>query len=310
MNLKFALIVGSVALVGSAAHAQLVFGHTLYSSANPGLSGAYYLDITSGNATQLWIGQTSPGKTNALAADEAGRTLYSVDSARVMQWSYNTVGTTPTLINGLYRMGSNGTVYATGVDGLAFANGKLYGYTNYNAGGSANFVEDGIYLIDPSITTGGTPNMSLVWQHSDLAYNLQGLEFNSADGLFYATNTSANNAHGIYTIDVFGDGSINKVADFDPFLANPDGLAIGGGHIWLTGKQSGDTTLKIVGYNLSAQTYDEAFELDGFSSNARSTGATWAPGVLSEPVPEPATLAALGMGALALLRRKKKNKPQ
>lgn len=308
MNYRFGLLVGGLTLLASAAHAQLVFGDTYFSSGAPGLSGAFYLDVQSGNAQQLWTGANVAGSGNrrvdGLASDETNRVLYGNSAARLYKWDYATPGATPAFINGLYRLGSNGTTYATGVNGLAVANQKVYAYTNYNAGGSAAFVEDGIYEIDTSIV-GTTPNMTLKWQHADLAYNLEGLDFNAANGLFYATNTSAANAQGIYTVDVFGTGTINKIADFDGFLPAPDGLAVGGGHVWLTGKASGGTELRIVGFNLTTGVYDEAFSLGGFPTTGYSTGAAWAPNALT-PVPEPATLAALGLGAAALLRRRKR----
>jgi len=305
MNFRMTLVFGGLTLLGTAAHAQLVFGHNYYSSGAAGVTGAFYLDVNTGIAKQLWTGQSNTGKTNGLAADAANGIVYSVNSARLSKWSYGNVGTAPAQINGLYRLGANNIVYATGVDDLAFANGKLYGYTNYNVGVpvAAN-LQDGIYEIDTTNTTSGTPNMTLKWQHADLAYNLQGLDFNAADGLFYATNTPNDTSqNGIYTIDVLGSGNVVKVADFDPFLTKPDGLAIGGGHLWLTGKQSGETSLKIAGYNLTTHLYDEFFTLDGLDANARGTGAEWIPGAI--PVPEPATMAALGFGALALLRRRK-----
>ncbi len=291
----------------SAAHAQLVFGSTApFSSSSPAFSGAYYLNLQTATATQLWTGASNK-KVNGLAADNTNGILYGNDSARIYKWNYNSVGTAPTQINGLYRLGANNLVYATGVDGLASANGKVYAYTNFNAGvPAAAQLEDGIYEINTSITTSATPNMTLKWQHADLAYNLQGLDFNEADGLFYAANTSGANATGIYTVDVLGTGNITKIADFDStFLPTADGLAVGGGHVWLTGKLSGDTALKIEGYNLSTHQFDEFFALDGFGTTARSTGATWAPNAIA-PVPEPTTMAALGLGALALVRRRRK----
>ncbi|HZH99299.1 MAG TPA: PEP-CTERM sorting domain-containing protein [Fimbriimonadaceae bacterium] len=300
MSFRSLIILGAVSVAGSA-NAQLVFGHTYYSSTEPGFSGAVYLDVQTGQSKQLWTGAGSR-KVNGLAADNTNQIMYANDAALLLRWSFGALGTQPTQINGLYRLGSNNTVYATGVDGLAFANSKLYAYTNYNAGGSAAFVEDGIYEVDVNNTTAATPNMTLKWMHSDLQYDLKGLEFNSGDGLFYATNTAAANAAGIYTIDVLGSQAITKIADFHPSLGTPDGLAIGGGYIWLTGKQTGDTTLKVVGYNLATHAYDQFFSVAGFSTTGRGTGATWAP----QAVPEPGTLAALGLGALALLRRRRK----
>lgn len=309
MTYRFGLMLGGAMLLGTAAHAQLVFGDNFsYSAANAGLTGAFYLDVQTGNAQQIWTAVSNAGgtsrKVNGLAADENNRVLYSVNAARLWKWDYATVGTNPTFVNGLYRLGADNLTYATGVNGLAVAQGKLYAYTNFNAAAGAA-VEDGIYEVNTSIV-GAIPNMTPKWSHVDLAYNLEGLDYNSANGLFYATNNSAANAHGIYTVDVFGGGAITKIADFDSFLPNPDGLAVGGGHVWLTGAANGGTELRIAGYNLATGVYDEAFSLSGFPTGTFSSGATWAPNALT-PVPEPATLAAVGFGALALLRRRRKS---
>lgn len=309
MTHKLALVAIGAVMFGSAAQAQLVFGHTYFSTSAPGVSGAFYLDVTTGNGQQLWTGANVSGsgnrRVNGLAADNANGVIYGNSSARLYKWEFGDIGATPAFINGFYRLGSNGTTYATGVDGLAVANGKVYAYTNYNASGSGAFVEDGIYEVDTTVNT-AVPNMTLRWQHNDLAYNLQGIEFNSEDGLFYAANIGDVNAKGIYTIDVFGSGAITKIADFDPFITLPDGLAVGGGHVWLTGSDSASQSIRVAGYNLVTGQYDEAFQLDGMGTSSYSTGATWAPGALN-PVPEPATMAALGLGAIALIRRKRKS---
>lgn len=284
------------------AHGQLVFGDGYYSSSTPGISGAFYLDITTGNATHLWTGASNK-KVTALAADNVNGILYSADNARFNAWNFGSVAA-PTMVNGFYRKGTNGTTYATFVGGLAFAQGKLYAYTNYNAGGGSNVI-DGIYQIDTTNKTSGTPNMSLVWSHPDLAYNFLGFDYDAENGLFYATNNPNNSSEaGIYSIDLLGTGEIKKIANFDSRVAVPDGLAAGGGHLWLTGKAANDTTLKIEGYDLATGTYDSPFEFEGFPTSATYTGATWAPNAL-QAVPEPSSFLALGgVLVLAIKRRK------
>jgi hypothetical protein len=289
-------------LVAAAANAQLVFGTTEYTSSAPANSGAFYLDLSTGVAKQLWTGAGNH-KVIGLAADNTGRYLWGTDNARYYKWQFGTVGTQPSTSAGMYRLGSNGTTYATFVGSLAFTKGKVYAYTNYNLLGSGPYVEDGIYWLDPTIAA-GKPNLNLVWRHDDLAYNFEGFDYNEADGLFYATNNQTDTSkNGIYTIDAFGTGTVTKIAGYDPFLTSPDGLAVGGGHIWLTGKQSGETQLKIAGYNIATGQYDQAFAMDGFSSTGKFSGATWAP---NAAVPEPASLIVLGLGAVAAVRRRKR----
>ncbi len=296
------IIVTALCAIGlsAASSAHLIFGASYYSSSNVGVSGGFALDTNTGSAKQLWTG-VSNKKVVGLAADEANRIMYGNDSARLYKWAYNSIGTQPTQINGLYRLGSDSKIYATGVYGLAFANGNLYGWTNYNAG-SGGITKDGIYRIDPTITTSATQNMFLLWEQTSTDYKFQGLEFNAADGLFYASNATTNAAfRGIYTIDAFGTGGITKIADIDPWLVEPDGLAIGDGHIWMSQKLSGDTELKIAGYNLTTHEYDKFFTMGGFPTTGYYTGMAWS----ETAVPEPATIGALALGALGLIRRKR-----
>lgn len=299
---RFLVVACLTAGLGTSANAYLIFGTSYYSTTNVGLSGGFVLNTKSGVAQQLWTGASNK-KVVGLAADDANRILYGNDSARLYKWTYNSIGTQPTQINGLYRLGTDGKIYATGVYGLAFANGNLYGWTNYNAG-SGGITKDGIYRIDPTVTTSATQNMFLLWEQTSTNYKFHGLEFNAADGLFYASNsTSDASLRGIYTIDAFGTGAITKVADIDPWLTEPDGLAIGDGHIWMSQKLSGDTILKIAGYNLTTHEYDQFFALDGFPTTGYYTGLAWSDTV----VPEPATIGALALGVLGLVRRKRRN---
>ena len=272
--------IASIALgivAASSVHAQLVFGSTYYASAAVGVSGAFYLDVDTGMAQQIWIGASNK-KVSALAADPITRTIWGADNARLTKWAWGSVGTAPIEVSGYYRLGSNGTAYATFVGSLAFANGKLYAYTNYNAGGSALFVEDGIYEIDPTVPRPG-PNMNLVWRHDDLAYNFEGFDYSPETGLFYATNNVSDPLRslerGIYSIDLFGAGAITKIANYSAYLPSPDGLAVGRGKLWLTQKATDWTALKIEAFDLATQQFGARFELEGFSSTSRFTGATW-----------------------------------
>lgn len=297
------LVLGAFLTLAVSAPAQLVFGSRFPSATSSGLSGAFYLDLASGSATQLWIGVNNR-RPNGLAADDVSSTMWAVDSARLLRWNYGTRGVSPIQHNGLYRRGSDNATYATGVDDIAIANGKIYAYTNFSAG-SGNIVEDGIYEVDTTIIT-AVPNMTLRWRHDDLAYNLQGIAYNSADGKFWAANSPASgttSTAGIYTIDVFGNGAITKVMDFSSYVPNADGIVFGGGYLWTSGKASGDTELRIAGYNLTTQTWDQFFALGGMNTTAYGTGLTWAN---VNPVPEPGTMAALALGVAALLKRRRK----
>lgn len=273
---KLALL--ALGLLSASAHAQLVFGSTQYTAPTAGVSGAFYLDVTTGAATQLWIGASNK-KVSALAVDSATGSFWGADNARLLQWNWGTVGTVPTEVSGLYRLGSNGTTYPTFVGSMAFANQKVYAYTNYNLLGSGPFVEDGIYTIDPTVPRPGV-NMTLVWRHDDLAYNFEGMDYSPETGLFYANNNVSDPLRvaerGIYTIDV-SSGTVTKIANYSAFLPSPDGLAIGGGKLWLTQKDTTWTSLRIEAYDLATGHFAEQFELPGFPTGGRFTGAAWYP---------------------------------
>lgn len=310
-NLRFLPIL-LLATLGNAAHAQLVFGST---TSVAGSSGGFYLDLATAKASPLWSGSGSR-KVNGLAADEVGGVIYGNDAARLYKWNYGTVGTVPAQISGFYRKGSDGVVYATGVDELAFAKGSLYAYTNENSFGGTN-VADGFYKIDTSVVAGGAvTNMSLVWEHPDLLYNFEGFGYSGDASLFYAANSgygalgakgSTQADLGIYVVDLKDQASttVTKIADFDPFVFAPDGITVGGGHIWMSQKPINVGEVRIAGYNLATKTYDAFYSLALNDITAgRATGLAWAPG--ANPVPEPATITSLGLGALALLRRRRK----
>src|SRR5262245_43913443 len=116
-----------VGLLASAASAQLVVGTTSPTTSN---GAAFYLDVNTSAVTTLWNSAGSK-KVNGLAADPASGRLYANDAARLNFWNYGDLGTVPTFIAGMYRTNDNVTFTATGVDGLAFANGNLYGATSF-----------------------------------------------------------------------------------------------------------------------------------------------------------------------------------
>lgn len=298
----------ALALSASSASAQLVFGSRIAGAAN---GSAFYLNTTTDTATTLW-NVTNNKQPNAFAADDVNHRLYVVDSARLSYWNYGTMGTAPTFVSangGLYRTDATGNL-ATGTDGLAFANGNLYGWTN---AGTTRF-SDGIYKI----TTGGTfaGQMTPQWLNDDV-YDFEGLDYNPGDGLFYGTNvrTAAGSAPvGIYSIDALNNPNAvpQFVSAFDsglPSVTGWDGLAVGDNALWLTRFVNGtladnsDDRLYISKYSLASNTFVDAYAIALPSGSTVTSGATWAPDALIF-VPEPTTLGLAALGLTVVGRRR------
>ena len=115
-----------------------------------------------------------------------------------------------------------------------------------------------------------------------------GLEFNSENGLFYltqykdATLTNGVYTPGIYTVDAFGSGEIVKIKDFPEGApaAQMDGLAIGGGKLWLTGQIPGESVVKIYPLDLATMEYGAMISVPLVDGTNRASGACWAPNAL------------------------------
>lgn len=305
---KFVCAGALVAAACSTASAQLVFGTTTPTTTNP---AAVYLNINTGTTTTLW-NSAAQKKVNGLAADTVNGKLYSNDAARLNVWNYGSVGTTPTLIGGMYRTSDNVSFTATGVDGLAWANGQLYGSTSF---GSTVF-KRGIYRINTTPDSGGRCVMTALWTDptgvgtNSGTLQFGGIEYNAADGKFWVTNGTDTTSTGgtyqraIYTVDAFGSGAMTKIADFPAGHLQIDGLAIGGGYAWLTEQAPSSNTVNIFGYNLSTGQYDKSFSFALADGTQRASGATWAPDAYL-PIPSPAGAGVLALaGAMGLRRRR------
>lgn len=287
------------------ARAQLVFGSTTTATTN---SCAMYLNVNTLEVTTLW-NSAAQKKVNGMASDPVSGRLYCNDAARLNYWNYGSVGVAPTLIAGMYRTTDNITFTATGVDGLAFANGNLYGATSF---GSTVFTR-GIYQIATTADGGSPPHcvMTQIWSDPTASPGvsgllaLGGLDFNTADGLFYAVNAADTTSsgfpytRGLYSIDAFGSGAITHVADFPPGRTKIDGLAIGGGKYWMTEQDPNQSRIAIYPYDPGTGNYGATIFVPLADTTQRATGAAWAPNA----IPEPASAGLLVLLGLATRRR-------
>ncbi len=281
------LISAAVLFAAATASAQLIVGTTTPTTSN---GAAFYIDAQTLQVTTLW-NSAAQKKVNGLAADPATGRIYSNDAARLSFWNYGAVGTVPTLIAGMYRTNDNVAFTATGVDGLAWAHGALYGATTF---GSTTY-KRGIYRIETTSDGAATPHciMTPLWLDptgvgtSSGTISLGGLEFNPANNLFYLTNAAntADYTPGVYTLDAFGTGTLTKILDFPAGGTRIDGLALGGGKLWLTYQDNVGSAIRIYPYDLATQTFDTPIAVTLADGTQRASGACWAPGALSVFVP-------------------------
>lgn len=281
--------VAALACLACSASAQLIVGSTTTNTAN---GCAFYINVNTGASTTLW-NSVANKKTNGLAADPVTGRLYGNDAARLHFWTFGSLGTAPTAIAGMYRTNDNVAFAATGVDGLAFANGRLYGVTTFGS----TIYDRGIYEIATVSDGMATPHcvMTPLWLDptgtgtSSGTIGLGGLEYNAANGLFYITNsadttgTGGTYTKGIYTIDAFGSGALTKIADFPVGHERIDGLAIGNGKLWMTEQDPASNAILIFPYDLATNTYGTMMSVTVADGTQRASSAAWAPGALTRP---------------------------
>ena len=301
MRYLSALCAGAlVAACCSSASAQLVVGTTSTATTN---GACFYIDVNTNAVSTLWNSAANK-KVNGLAADPASGRLYANDAARLNYWNYGSVGTAPTLIAGMYRTTDNVTFTATGVDGLAFANNKLYAATSF----ASTTYKRGIYQV-ATTSDGASPTphcvMTPLWVDPSATGTLAtgGLEYNPADNLFYFTNTATGGiwTPGIFTVDAFGSGTVTKMMDFPAGHTHVDGLAIGGGKLWMTEQDPANSRINILPYDMSTSTLGDPIYLPLVDATQRASGAAWAPGAF----PTPGAAGLFGIAGAGLLRRRR-----
>ena len=224
---------------------------------------AWLVDVCTGTSELLWSGEEAWG----IAADDSGGKLYSSGGAELFEWDYGLQGTlTPPTFVANFNDGAGGNLGS--MLGLAWANGKLYGYTGTGYA---------IYEIDVTTGTGtvvfnstGTPSFG-------------GFAFNPDDGLFYLTNDSGGylSGYGLYSVDVFGGGAETFVVGYPGGETDVDGLAVGGGRAYFITDDMGD---EIYTYDLVQSKWIPGATNPLVSTEIFSGGA-WAPGLTLTSVP-------------------------
>lgn len=253
-------------VVAGGANAQLLVGWDGSSTS------AWNVDPGNGAATILWENFDVWG----MGYDPATNTVYANDGSTL---GFGTLG-------GSFPAGTVTIVDASGavqsMVSLEWANGALYG--------TKNIANEAVWRIDPA-----TGLAEVVFDYVDAEYDFGGLAFNPADGLFYGTNDDTTpHGSGLYSIDVFGSGAITLITPYPAGETDIDGLAIGNGIAYLVEDEVGNT---IHPFDLAGGTYlaDIANPMTG---SGVFSGAAFV-------VPAPSALALVGLGGLAVSRRKR-----
>jgi hypothetical protein len=166
---------------------------------------------------------------------------------------------------------------------LAFDGSSLYA--------TRNIANEAVYAIDPV-----TGVASVVVDFVDADYDFGGLSYNPADGLLYATNDDTTpNGSGLYSINPVS-GVISFVTAYPAGETDIDGAAVGDVVAYFVTDEPGS----IYRYDLATNTFLSPLTNPVPNSEIFSAGA-WAPGL----IPEPTSLAILGLGGFGLLRRRR-----
>ena len=212
------LLVAFCVAASRLSHAQLLVANN---GDTPGLPQAWNVDPDSGNASPLW-GTAAGIEVWGMAYDPNGQAIYATSGSQLFAGG---TSETPTPLGVVHDGAGN----ALTMPGLAWANGGLYGVRGVD--------NEAIFVIDVD-TLVATP----VLDFPELEYDFGGLAFNPNDGLFYGTSDSlAAEGVGLYSLDVFGDGSITQVTAYPAGEFDIDGLAIGNNVAYLIEDDTGNT---------------------------------------------------------------------
>lgn len=268
--------------------AQLIVGND-----QSGVATIWAIDVTTGTATSLYAANNNNAKPWGMAADEANSILYWNNGATLYSATY------ASLLSGTPTINSIGMTFnAATVNYVALAfnpnSGKLIG--------TRNIATEAYYEIDP--TTGVSTQINI----HNTSYDWGGLDWDTSTGKLYGLTDAApagGPGRGLY--------EINPAAPSETFIfgypnaeTDIDGLAVGNGRAYYV--SDGPNTTQVNFYVIDIATASQVGTIASpFTGSGTFSAGAWAPGLMN-PIPEPATSAALLAGAGLLLARRRRSR--
>ncbi len=199
-----------------------------------------------------WTSGFSHDVSGAAAAPDG--TVYIIEGAFTTHLYSFTLGSTPQQI----------CTISEDMSALAYANGTLYGYSNYAS-------PKGIYSID-TVTGQATLVLDV---HTGTNYRFFALDYNPQDGLFYGYTEYGGT--GLYSIDITTGVMSQLVGAIPATNGQGRGMAVGDNKVYLTATR-GDDGIGYFAYDLAQGAGGSWVEFPNPYPNHHSTGgAAWIP---------------------------------
>lgn len=237
----------------------------------------YEVDMATGAKTQIGTVSANAGTTGGLAYDRANNVMY-VTSTSLDQLFTLDLGTGAATLVGSY----DPAVTAIVMHGIEIddSTGQLYGISIHNTGT--------FYSINK--TTGAATAIGTATGTA----SFQNLGYNSDTDTMYMTSGGRTGgiADALHTINR-ATGAVTDIGPLGAVSTNPNGLAY----------NFDNDTMYLVDNSA-----DNLFSINLATGAATVVGSTGAGNLLGlayvNPVPEPATMAILGLGIVALMKRR------
>lgn len=264
-----ALVLGSFA---GAAQAQLIVGND-----QTGVSSIYDVNPTTGVATPIYTGSDAAAKAWGMAYDGATNTLYWNNGGTLFSSPFGPT-LTPTNRGQLTFNGA-----ATNYVALSFSNGRLFG--------TRNIATEAVYDINLT-----TLDATIVYQYPN-TFDFGGLDHDATNGRLYGLTDTPTATRGLYEINVPGQTQ-TFLAPYPAGETDIDALAVNNGRAYYV--TDGPNTTQPNFYVFDVATGAQLGTLPSpFTGSGTFSAATWA------VIPEPASLALVGLSGLAALRRRR-----